>query len=47
MACGGDFASSAFGGATSGAKTTTLDLLARVSVLEGVAGVKPGSWMKG
>jgi hypothetical protein len=25
------------------AKTTTLDLLARVSVLEGVAGVKPGT----
>ena len=28
------------------AKTTTLDLLARVSVLEGIAGVKAGTWMR-
>jgi hypothetical protein len=28
------------------AKTTTLDLLARVSVLEGIASVKPGTWMR-
>jgi len=28
------------------AKTTSLDLLARVSVREGIAGVKPGAWMK-
>ncbi|TPV94731.1 MAG: hypothetical protein B7733_13690 [Myxococcales bacterium FL481] len=28
------------------ARTTSLDLLARVSVLEGIAGVKPGTWMK-
>jgi hypothetical protein len=28
------------------ARPTTLDLLARVSVLEGIAGVKPGTWMR-
>jgi hypothetical protein len=28
------------------ARTTTLDLLARVSVLEGVAGKQPSTWMK-
>ncbi len=28
------------------ARTTSLDLLARISVLEGIAGVKPGTWMK-
>jgi hypothetical protein len=28
------------------AKTTTLDLLARVSVLEAIAGKQPGTWMK-
>jgi hypothetical protein len=28
------------------ARTTTLDLLARVSVLEGIAGKQPGTWMR-
>src|SRR5690606_21676665 len=28
------------------AKAVSLDLLARVSVLEGIAGVKPGIWMR-
>jgi hypothetical protein len=28
------------------ARTTTLDLLARVSVLEGVADKQPGTWMR-
>lgn len=28
------------------ARTTSLDLLTRVSVLEGIAGVRPGTWMK-
>jgi hypothetical protein len=28
------------------AKTTTLDLLARVSALESIAGKKPGTWMR-
>lgn len=27
-------------------KAMSLDLLARVSVLEGIAGVKPGTWMR-
>jgi hypothetical protein len=27
-------------------KTISLDLLARISVLEGIAGVKPGTWMR-
>jgi hypothetical protein len=31
---------------TRDARTTSLDLLARVSVLEGIAGVKPGTWMR-
>ena len=31
---------------TRDARTTSLDLLARVSVLEGIAGVKPGAWMR-
>ncbi|NVB41811.1 hypothetical protein G6O69_28520 [Pseudenhygromyxa sp. WMMC2535] len=31
---------------TRDARTTSLDLLARVSVLEGIAGVNPGAWMR-
>jgi hypothetical protein len=27
-------------------KATSLELLARVSLLEGIAGVKPGTWMR-